>query len=643
MPASWHYPKIMPAEVQGRDLSEDNFAQEERSALEILIREAIQNPLDARPLGFTGAVRVCLSIRQPGGFDPAYLSSLLPDEYRQRLEDSGGNPLPDVSKGALLIIEDFGTTGLEGVWDDQNKDGLGENWNAFWFREGEGAKATVGSNGRAGQGKITYYRMGQARAVFGYTIRNSDKKQLLMGRSAFRKVYKHEESKFRRHSFWCRFENEQVLPLMDDVDISQFRTAFGLKRTAEPGLSLVIPFPNEFDVDAAVQSIIAEFYLPIAIGKLEVSINGFEINASNIDDVASEVFPDKVALERKSSFSVGFRRLVQSVIKAKMSGEKPVEMKPGWDRESVLKEGFFPEGELDRLRALVEKGEVLSVRFPVTVKPKSKVALQSSFEVHLQVPEDLARVEEAYVRRDLLIGSECHLASSSHLQKARGLTLIADDVLSAFLADAEEPTHLKWNGSRPRLAEDYSSPKDTVRAVRQAAPRLLALLSNGLAKRDMKALAKYFTRPASETGKSASGGLKVGQKGGQPDPPPPPPIRKPFLIKTSIDSVRVLPNGSAAPPVEDLPMACVLELAYEGLDLDPFKAYDPFDFDLGDEAAHAIEVTGAAITERGRNRIRFNVMDPAFALKVPGFDPNIRLRARLNYLEKQDGAALSEE
>lgn len=90
-------------------------------------------------------------------------------------------------------------------------------------------------------------------------------------------------------------------------------------------------------------------------------------------------------------------------------------------------------------------------------------------------------------------------------------------------------------------------------------------------------------------------------------------------------------------------MTCVLELACEGLDQDPFKAYDPFDFDLADQATHMITVSGATVSEHQGNRIQFNVIEPAFALEVQGFDSNIRLRARLNYMEKSDGTSISEE
>jgi hypothetical protein len=642
MKARWIFPETGPYQVQGRDLSEDNFAPEGRTNLEILIREVLQNPLDARAAGNSGPVKVRIGVLKPGEFDQGYLSALLNGEFGSRLEASGGAKVPELATATVLVLEDFGTTGLNGSWNDQNADGPNENWNAFWFREGEGAKSLTGSNGRAGQGKITYYRISAPRAVFGYTIRNSDGKSLLMGRSAFRKVYPYNGTKFLKHSFWCTGQ-DQALPVLDDDEIQAFKKAFQLERKDEHGLSLVIPMPVDFEPKAAIQTIITEFYYPIACGNLEVRIGGMVIGQSNVDSVADHVLPDEKAREIKSAFTKGFRKLICGTIKDEKSGMAPVQLKPGWDKSPTIKEDSFPEGMLEKLRGAMENGDSISIRCPVTVRPKIGQPVQTWFDVHLQIPEDMDRVEEAYIRRDLLIGSETHLASSAHLQKARGLTLIRDPALSAFLADAEEPTHLKWNGSRPRLAEDYSNPQATLRAVRNAAPRLLSVISNGLVKMDVKALAKYFTKPAEEGKKHASGGEKKGGKETKEVVAFPAPVRKPFRIATGKDRVHVFPNGNAAPKTEDLPMSCVLELAYEGLDQDPFKAYDPFDFNLTDEKSHAVIATGANVTERLNNRIRFEVVNPEFSVEVQGFDQNIRLKARLNFTEKNNGTTVSEE
>jgi hypothetical protein len=643
MKPAWVFPETGPYQVQGRDLSEDNFAPENRTNLDILIREILQNPLDARAIDNPGPVRVLIKILQPGYFDADYLAMLLNGDYINRLEASGGNPLADFSEASVLVIEDFGTTGLQGVYDNQNTDGKDENWNAFWFREGEGAKAFTGSNGRAGQGKITFYRIGAARAVFGFTVRKSDKKRLLMGRSAFRRVYPFNGSKYLRHSFWCT-DNGQPLPIISDDEIMAFRKAFGFSRLSEPGLSLLIPFPVNFDTKDAIKTIIKEFYYPIACRNLEVSIGGDTVlNSLNVDEIADHLLPDDEIRKIPSCFTKGFRKLVRDVITDEENSFAPMQMKEGWDKTTSLKDDVLSPDELEQLRTAMEKGERVSVRCPITVRPKDGAAVKSWFDVHLEVPENLASMEEAYLRSDLLIGAENHLANSTHLQKTRGLTIIKEGWLSDFLADAEEPTHLKWNGSRPRLSEEYINPQATLRAVRNAAPRLLTLISRGLIKQDIKALAKYFNRPSEDGNKHASGGVK---KGGAKTNEPlikPIPVHKPFRIHAGKDIVSVLPNKSVALKIEDLPMSCILELAYEGLDQDPFKMYDPFDFDLADERAHLIKVTGAIVTERKSNRIRFDVNDPEFILTVQGFDPNIRLRARLHYTEDKNGTSISEE
>ena len=644
MSASWFFPPIEPFRVQGRGIAEDNFAQETRTGLEILVREAIQNPLDARATGNAGPVTVVLKRLLPEQYDSTFLQNLISEDYIARLETATGNGVGHNSwNSSVLVIEDFGTTGLQGKYDDPDVDGDEENWNAFWFREGEGAKSSLGSNGRAGQGKITYYRVGAARAVFGFTVRQSDSKNLIMGRSSFRRTYFHKGMKYERDAFWCFEKSHKVLPSEEPGDVAEFQRAFNLQRKSETGLSLVVPFPLEYDDREAVRTVVSEFYFPIACGRLHVKIGDIEITGENIDKVADIFLTDKLTSEIGSCFTKGFRNFVRSVVEDEKTTKKPVELKAGWERNPVLKDIFFPEGALDDLRTSIEKGERISVRFPLTIRPKKGTPVSTWFDVHLQIPEEMEKVEEAYIRRDLLIGSEIHLAGNTYLQKARGLTLIEDGVMSAFLADAEEPTHLKWNASRPRLAEEYQNPKEMVRSVRQAMPRLLALLSGGIMKRDVRVLAKYFTKPAEEGTKHTPGGKDSGGKNTKPKVDPVKSKRKPFKLGTGVDWVTVRPNGSMGPGKEELPIACMLELAYEGPDQDPFSSYDPFDFDLSDEISHGVEVNGLAITGRKGNRIEFEVRDPDFVLKINGFDPNIRLRARLTHKEKEDGTGIDTE
>ena len=174
-------------------------------------------------------------------------------------------------------------------------------------------------------------------------------------------------------------------------------------------------------------------------------------------------------------------------------------------------------------------------------------------------------------------------------------------------------------------------------------PRVLAYLLGGTQKKDIRALAKYFTKPGGEGKRHMAGGKSEGGKHTEKrsDPPPAPP--KPFRLETGKDWLEICQHGNAGPKKEDLPMECCVEVAYEGLDLDPFAAYDPYDFDLSDVKAHNIKTKGITVKVRSGNRIVFEVTDPECSLYVDGFDSNIRLRARLTYEEKKNGPAIDAE
>ncbi|MNQ84446.1 hypothetical protein D3C85_995740 [compost metagenome] len=46
--AHWQFRLLNPNEISGASISDDNFADEERTSVEVRVRETLQNPLDAR-------------------------------------------------------------------------------------------------------------------------------------------------------------------------------------------------------------------------------------------------------------------------------------------------------------------------------------------------------------------------------------------------------------------------------------------------------------------------------------------------------------------------------------------------------------------------------------------------------------------
>lgn len=627
----WDYPRVTGKSVQGRDLAADNFATEKRQPLAVLIREATQNPLDARNPASQEPVRISFRHLKGAALNGEFLRSIIDDDFIARLNASSPKLkfLPP-DEPSVLLIEDFGTVGLEGAFDNPDVSGPGQNWNAFFFREGEGSKASAASNGRAGQGKVTLYRSSSARAVLALTTRASDGATLLMGRSSFQRTYDAPGGgRCERHSFWHCGTGDVAEPTRDEDLICTFQEAFHVERVGKPGVSLVLPYPSDFDAKDAIACLVADFFLPIARGRLVATVDDVALDAESIEAVASQYLSDEQARALYSPYTGDYRKFVARTLS--LHGPL-VTVSSAWAKagKARLADADFPDGGGGDLKAALLNGDLVAVRFPIRVRERDCAPVESHFDVYLEMPDELDTTEEAYIREDLLIGDERALSAATHLPPARGLTLVTDKAISALLADAEEPTHLKWNGSRPRLVEDYEGAREALTAVRQAMPRLLAYLSNAGTKRDTKALSRFFPR-VDEQGVGTSRGHKQRERGqGQDEqvtniPPSPP---RPFHWDHGSTWDRVYSHADTDPAI--LPVDCEVRFAYEGLDSDAFAAYDPFDFDL-DNDEFSVEASGATVRERRENVLKVTVDAFPFELKVDGFSPNIRRRMRIDY------------
>lgn len=624
----------------GRSQTEDNFAKENRIWYAILLREVLQNALDARTSPDT-PVTVSLTYRELGADASKWMGELVTDEHLTRLKES--MPHVDDKPAAVkscLVIEDFGTCGLTGVLNNPEADGKGQNWNAFWFREGEGGKENAAGNGGAGQGKITYFSTSAIRTIFAYTVRSDTGDEALMGACSFLRDYIHEGQRWKRDAYWGLVEGEHddriVLPAQERSPIDSFRMFLSLKRKPDiAGLSLVIPSPKDFDLQGAKQIVIAEFFVPLLRGDLVVEFDDLTVGKSNVEELAGRLLSDTRARELHTCMTSGYRQfLADSLVSS--SNDDVITTKPV-AKVADLSEAIFEPAVLEDLRQKLENEKIVSIRLPIAVRPQKEPVVTCSFDVHLACPFDIDRPEQAIIRRDLLIGEE-PIGGGKLRQKARGLTLIGNDALSKLLLAAEEPTHLRWNASRPRVNEYFKSGRDTVALVRNAMSKLLDVLTGGEQKRDFKLLSKYFSAPGLDSPMPTKG-----KKRGQDIPPPPTDLPRPkpklLALEALEDGCRVKPAKGGALTAENIPLEATVEFAYEGMDRDAFNEYDPFDFDLA-ESGFAVTHTNCVVTEKSLNRLGFTIISPEFDLRLIGFDRNLRLRMRLSYEEKSDAATV---
>lgn len=633
----WQFEKLGPNDNSGTSTVEDNFANEERTSVEILVRETLQNPLDARHRDDVVEVRYNLISVNRGTSE--FAQSLFSDVCRKHLfagKLTTSESLPETVE--FLIVEDFGTSGLEGSFTDSSVDGSSENWNAFWFREGQGAKPTK-SNGGAGQGKITLYTTSAIRTVLALTRRVSDAKELLLGCCRFRQNYKltdNSKDRWSKEGRWSSTETAGALaiPIQGAVFLENLKEELQLKRGSRPGTTFIVPMPKEITLAAIQNAVVNEFYFPIRRGRLKVEVGDVVIDTESISKVAAE-------LGNAGRHATDFRTFMEQAIKLHIECVPMATAKRSWVRETKLTDISFEPTELKTLKAAFENSELVNVEFPVQITKKdSTEILLGAFRVILKQNLNGDQSHELFIRQDLGIDGERRLKGSRRIQPCLALTFIQESNLSSLLAAAEEPTHRTWNSKRPKVVGQYKDPDKVLNAVRNAALRLVEFLTPP-GQRDDTALSIYFADPtAPPTKRKGGAGVTPDSPTADPDvdlPPIPPPRAKPIDFVPLADGFRIKSN----PPemiLKSLPLLCEIDVAYATTFGDPFTQWDAAEFWLNDDKAFPIDSAGVTDLVRDGNQISFNMKQPVSEIKVTGFDTNRQLEVRINYRESKNAA-----
>lgn len=632
--AAWQFRKLNPNENSGSSISDDNFSIEERTSVEILVRETLQNPLDARA-SVDDQVRVSYRIVEIDLAQSKVAKSLFSGAWIEHA--SAGQllhkPLPD--KARFLLIEDFGTTGLEGAYTDSAIDGSSENWNAFWFREGEGAKHAR-ANGGAGQGKITLYLASEVRTVIALTRRKSDGRELLFGCSRFLRNYRlaGKKERWAKEARWCSEGDPAKLatPITDSALIESAKQELKLSRADAAGTSFIVPLPqNDVTEEAIRAAVINEFFFAISRGRLEVTIGDVVLDAGSIVEASAGLGGDS----RQSPSFKEFLRLAAG----KSEQHALATANPGWHKG--FDESSFEPKDLINLKDTFELGDPVVVDLPLSIKTKRGLIQATTFRVFLQSNDELERSEELFIRQDLAIDGEKKLKSVRAAQPVLALTFIDDLQLSEFLVCAEEPTHRTWNAQRPKVKNAYMTPNVFLAAVRNAAAKLVQMIAP-VGQRDETALAVYFADP-SQVVKVKKG--PSGDAGGRERPGDmavldiPPPKPKPVSFKPQKDGFTV--RAHSVPESPFVPLECRIETGYATVHGDPFRLWDAADFWLGDSGRFTIDVSGVAGLVADGNELRFRLNSDDATVTVRGFDENRQLDVRLKYKEVADEADIS--
>lgn len=633
MPAHWKFNTVRPGDRTRESQVEKFFnSQDERATP--LIREGIQNSLDADPDDRTIRVRITLGrcdVTQSQALWRRYATDLIPhvDAMGDKLPDA---PEPDDAM-RYLVFEDFETSGLcgdSGQWE--YKEGIKNGF--FEFFRAEGVSTKEGSSrGRHGVGKFVFMAASRVRTIFGLTRRVEDGRELLMGTTVLRHHF--VDGRHYMPDGWFggpdHIQPLNVLPLEDADTLIRFKSDFRLSREDQNGLSIIVPWLDDnVQRDTLIRAAVEGYFFPIMEKGLIVEVVDEEGNVERID---SGTLRDVVARQGEAYAKKVSPRL--DLAAAAIAAPAPIHLMPPDDRYSPKwGDACFTEEAVHAIRVKLAAGELVALHCPtrVTLK-KDRDAMPCHFTVYLQKDFNSHDYDVHFLRQGILVSE----VKSRRMAGLRGLVVVRDGPLATFLGDAENPAHTEWQSER---VKHYSYNKATIEYVTTSIEEIIHRVQVEEQLPDPLPLKDLFFLPSEEDE------AKAKQKKTKPKPGPDPDIiidalkikPKSFTIG-KVEGGFVVRRGTAKGPRPD---SLEILMAYDTHKGNPFKKYHPADFQL-QKGGIPIEYVGVALTECDSNRILADVISDEFEIKVTGFDVNrdiiVKAKARTAEASEEDDDA----
>ena len=611
----WQFAPQSPMYVQTEVTQRDQFKNDDVNLSDTIVREAIQNSLDAGNGHDPVRVRVRW-VSGEHGLTREFMQQLLDEQIAHATSAGLDMHGVDFEHPVALVIEDFGTSGLTGsttIPDDGN-------FSDFWRGHGRSHK-TGKSRGRWGLGKLVFSSCSGVRAFFGLTVRADGPQRYLMGQSVLG-LHTHDGANYPAHSFFSEvvgdsLVNQTPVPVVDDDLLRLFVTQFDLRRVSEPGLSVMIPFPlPELDPSSMIGIAIENYFYPIITGQLVVEVDGIEIVASNIRELAKVHAKKKIA---------DIDLLFDFIEEANATPDEDLlVLNPSWSHDNKLDADDFQSDDLEKLKDRFRDGEMVAVRLPLTITKKTGEKLETGFSVFIRRPEEVSMGHDLYVRGGLTLPAEQKFRE----RKAMGVMIAEEEPIADFLGDAENAAHTKWDSQAEKLTQKWKNPANKLRVIRNALVNLYDLLAHVEEEEDEAALRSYFWMDLPDNPTKNKKRKKVPVV----VPPIPEPKPRPVRVESIAEGFAVRP-GTGADTVT-YPLRIRVAAAYNIASGNAFKKFDPLDFDFTKKGGPKIAITkNGTVVEREPNALLMEFADANFGVNVTGFDANRDLQVKVRSLE----------
>ena len=625
----WNFKAQRSSDMQQEVTQRDQFYGDEDKISKSLVRETIQNSLDAKSPN-SPFVEVAFSwLDSSSGIDISFFKDL----FREQADHVKVSNLDigdlKYENPKILLIEDFGTKGLTGAINKDDDCNFSDFWRKLGVSHKTGAKL-----GRWGLGKLVYSSSSEIGVFFGITKRDGDSQQYLMGQSVLNlRTFKGQ--KYPTHTFFAKEElvsnpgaNNQEkdfmpVPIEDQNFVKQFCDNFSIDRTTKSGLSIVVPFVDpRVDKKSMISDAITNYFYPLITEKLKLKFDDQDINNENLREMAKEYAIEALGDSEQQ------QSLLFDVIEEINAAEKTslLQLEDSWQDDTKLDESDFRPGDLDVIRKKYESGDLVGVQLPVVIRYKNGEDKKSKFSCYIKKPTGLKKGWNIYVRSGLTLPEEKKMMHRTAL----GAMIAQDEPICEFLADAENPAHTKWTTKTEKLNRGYRNQQSTaklLRVIKNSVVDLYDLLAQDISERDDDALMDFFSFPEDSSTE------KKRKKRTEPKPPrpvPPLPPKKSLFNDGRTDDGFYISSADEHFPVDMLPKIIKIKVAYCCTKGDAFKKYDPLDFRLqvsgGD--IHLDRSDGVLIKNVGGkgNEWTFEITEVPFKITATGFDKNRDLK-----------------
>ncbi|MSU57467.1 MAG: hypothetical protein EXS35_04685 [Pedosphaera sp.] len=637
MNPQWHFNRRRACDRM-RDSANDAFftAESLENLSEALVREGIQNSLDAARRGAGGVrqitVKICFVPNAPAEarqFLAGHFASA-PQNFERGLNCASLNALFGDDTG-YLVFEDFGTKGLTGDVNEWRLDRAEQNAFFSFFRA-EGRSSKSGENlGRWGIGKQVFPTASRLHAMFGLTVRADNPARVLMG-SAVVRTHSIGEHDYQPDGwFGCREQDDNpVEPVMDQEFISSFERVFRLKRGSETGLSIVVPSVDE-RVNAAdiKRGIVRSFFWPILLGELVVDL---EAPGETLRIDAETLPTHRSLLPAPEAAVIEFASWASTAIPAERI-TLPETARPSW---KDFGEQLLPESKLNEIRTRLETQQRVEIRVPVRVRPKieGREDCMSFCTVYVASCRDAGH-RPIFLRDGIVITDvRCPQMSGS-----RSIVVVDNPPLAGLLGDSEGVNHTQWQKDSPKFHNKYVRGPETIKFVTRSVYEILQRLHAADTKGDPTLLLHIFYLPTDEG--SIEPKKKPEKEKKEPDipPPPPPPPPPPQPRRFELQSVKggfSLRPGNA--PIESFPLKVRIEAGYAVRRGNAIKRWAQDDFAFNRLPLRQDYSNGVVVLRADGNSLELEIRKPDFQFAISGFDTKRDLVVRANELKGENEA-----